>query len=389
MVFVPRTAPGDVVVAGVGFAEGARFGRGLLKEVEAPSPRRVEPPCAHYVEDRCGGCQLQHLALDAQREAKGDVVRDALVRIGKRDVEAPAVRGGELAWRYRRKLTLDLRAEGEGWVMGLHPYDRPADVFQLRDCPITDERVMAAWREIMAAGSLLPRASRLRVAVRWLARGAAVVVEGGLEWPKIIVSRFVRQVPRCVALWWVPEGGARRLVHDARGDADPGASFVQVNAEVAALLHAHVVDRALSYEPRTVVDGYAGAGSTAIPLAERGVAVTAIELDADATAWSAARLPAPSRAVAARVEEALEEALPADLVLLNPPRAGLDERVTSVLANAAERPRAIIYVSCNPATLARDVARLPGWRVAGLTSFDMFPQTAHVETVCELVPEAA
>ena len=79
--------------------------------------------------------------------------------------------------------------------------------------------------------------------------------------------------------------------------------------------------------------------------------------------------------------------LPADAVLVNPPRAGVHERVAAALA--ATPPAHLVYVSCNPATLARDVARLPGFRVAAVTAFDMFPQTAHVETVCELVPEAA
>ena len=83
----------------------------------------------------------------------------------------------------------------------------------------------------------------------------------------------------------------------------------------------------------------------------------------------------------------LTDALPADVVLLNPPRVGVDAAVTGALAAGDPRPRAIIYVSCDPATLARDVSRLPGWRVASLDCYDMFPQTAHVETVCELVPE--
>ncbi|HEX5580774.1 MAG TPA: hypothetical protein VFX39_04300, partial [Gemmatimonadaceae bacterium] len=131
----------------------------------------------------------------------------------------------------------------------------------------------------------------------------------------------------------------------------------------------------------------AGAGDTAAALAARGVRVTAVELDREAAAWAAARLPEGSRAVAARVEDALDDLLPADVVILNPPRGGVDERVTAALA--ARPPRAIVYVSCNPATLARDLARLPGLRPAGVVAFDMFPQTAHVETVCELVPEGA
>jgi 23S rRNA (uracil1939-C5)-methyltransferase len=85
----------------------------------------------------------------------------------------------------------------------------------------------------------------------------------------------------------------------------------------------------------------------------------------------------------------LAGALPADVVVLNPPRAGVDAAVTAVLEAGAAETRAVIYVSCDPATLARDLARMPRWRIASLVCFDMFPQTAHVETVCELVPEAA
>src|SRR5581483_5295898 len=106
-----------------------------------------------------------------------------------------------------------------------------------------------------------------------------------------------------------------------------------------------------------------------------------------AAVWCAKRLPPGSRALAARVEDALPDALPADVVILNPPRAGVDPRVTATLQETTPPPRAVIYVSCNPATLARDLARLPRWRIASLVAFDMFPQTAYVETVCELVPE--
>jgi 23S rRNA (uracil1939-C5)-methyltransferase len=89
------------------------------------------------------------------------------------------------------------------------------------------------------------------------------------------------------------------------------------------------------------------------------------------------------------VEDVLAGALPADVVLLNPPRTGVHEQVSVALQSAESPPRALIYVSCDPATLARDLSRMPRYRVVGLEAFDMFPQTAHVETVCELVPEAA
>lgn len=385
VVFVPRTAPGDV--ARVRIAAGKRFARGMLESLEVASPLRVAPTCAHYEGDRCGGCQLQHLSYGAQLAAKGVVIADALRRIGKRDVAAPDVERSDAQWRYRRKLTLHLRRRGSGWVAGLHPYDDPRSVFDLRDCPITDEAVLAVWSELRPAFGLLPAAPELRVSVRLLETGASVVVEGGAVWRA--AERLLVVAPSVTELWWRPAEGRTRRVASRDGDARAGASFVQVNARVAASLRAHVLERVRAHEPARVVDGYAGAGDTALPLAADGRTVVAIELDGDAVAGFRDRLAAPSRAITGRVEDHLGAALPADVVLLNPPRAGVDARVTAALEGAAAAPRAIVYVSCDPATMARDVARMPRYRVASLRAFDMFPQTAHVETVCELVPEAA
>jgi 23S rRNA (uracil1939-C5)-methyltransferase len=174
-----------------------------------------------------------------------------------------------------------------------------------------------------------------------------------------------------------------------------GASFTQVNPGVAAALREWVVSLATAGKPQTAVDAYAGTGDIAMALAKHGIRVTAIELDRDAARVSAARLPEGSRAIALPVEVALPNALPADVVILNPPRAGLDPRVPEMLAPRTENPpgrrpgpRTIIYVSCNPATLARDLGRMDSYRVKSLRGFDMFPQTAHVETVCELVAAA-
>ncbi len=149
-------------------------------------------------------------------------------------------------------------------------------------------------------------------------------------------------------------------------------------------MRAHVLALVQAHAPTRVVDAYAGVGDTAEPIARAGASVVAIELDRAASRVAAARLPAGSRAVADTVEHAMAGALPADLVVLNPPRAGTAAAVTRRSSSAVPRRGAIIYVSCDPATLARDVGRLPSYRVASVVGFDMFPQTAHVETVCEL-----
>jgi 23S rRNA (uracil1939-C5)-methyltransferase len=380
VVFVPRSAPGDRLRARV--AAKRSFGRGIIEELLVPGDARIDPPCPHYTHDRCGGCQIQHLRYDAQLAAKSEIIGDGLRRIGKRLVVSPPVRASEKQWRYRSKLTLAMRRRGDRWVIGLHPYDDPIGVFQLNDCPITDERVVAVWREIMRAADHLPDVASLRGAVRLLSDGgASFVLEGATRWPAW--EAFAAAVPSVTSLWWQPEERDRRLLLSRR-DAGDSASFTQINPTVAAELHAFVVDRAATTNASHVVDAYAGSGATAVPLAQRGCRVTAIELDADAAWECGRRLPSGSTSLSGRVELLLPRALPADLVLLNPPRTGLHEDVPALLQAAPDAPQRLIYVSCNPATLGRDLARMPRYTIRHVEAFDMFPQTAHVETVCEL-----
>ena len=390
VVFVPRTAPGDRVRAEL--RPKGRFAQGRLRTVLEPSPLRVEPPCEHYERDRCGGCQVQHLSPEAQLAAKGGIVRDAIVRIGKRQVEIPAVRPSPTAWRYRNKLTLAMRRHGSNWIAGLHPYDAPGRVFALRECPITSEDVLKVWRSVLQAAAWLPDEDSLRGAVRADGGGASFVLEGGSAWP--LADRFFLEVPLLTSLWWTPERGERRLLH-ARGNAPGSPAFAQVNPAMARELRVYVLDRITAHAPEFVVDAYAGTGELAIELEHRRIAVATIELDAEAVGRARAQLSSGARVIQGRVEDVLDRVLPADLIVLNPPRTGLHERIPALLERAAgDNPAPVgrptlIYVSCNPATLARDTARLPSYRVASLAAFDMFPQTAHVETVCELVPEAA
>lgn len=384
VVFVPRTAPGDIVTATV--TGKGHFARGALRAVVQPSPTRVDPLCPHYTCDRCGGCQLQHMTYESQLAAKQRMIADAMFRIGKRQVELSMVHPSPDAWRYRTKLTLALRRKLAGWIAGLHRYDDPAQVFPVMDCLITDSRVVAVWREVMAASQHFPDELALRASVQWTAEGAVFTLLGGRRWSDH--ERFFEQVPTLAALYWEPLERPRVLLADRRKVRAPGASFSQANPGVATLLRRHVVERVMSYAPDTVVDAYAGSGDLGVELAEHGVRVTTIELDGDAVEWSRARLPEGGTAVRGRVEEVLGDWLPTDVLVLNPPRTGVHQDVPALLERDP-KPRAVVYISCDPATLARDVARLPGYRVASLVAFDMFPQTSHVETVCELVPEAA
>src|SRR5258706_1454402 len=106
--------------------------RGRSLRLVESSPQRVEPVCAHYTADSCGGCQLQHLSYEGQLQAKSGIIRDSLTRIGRLSVDDPVVEPSEHPWRYRRKLTLFIRQRGDGRIAGMHPLDKPDAVFEVR-----------------------------------------------------------------------------------------------------------------------------------------------------------------------------------------------------------------------------------------------------------------
>ena len=396
--FVPRTAPGDV--AQVAYVTHARFARGKVLNVITPSPARTDPLCSHYVRDRCGGCQLQHMSQQSQEHSRQVIVRDALARVGSRSVELPPIVSGS-PWRYRTRLTLTLVRRGRRWIGGLHPFDDPSRVFQLRECPITDRMLVDAWKALQPFLADLHASGTLRLELRLAEDGRSVAValeadeawDGTAEWSNSVLA----SPSNISAVWWRVAGGEYENMDVTTDHAtnSEAPSFTQVNPEVAQLLREYVLEQVVAFNPRNVVEGYAGSGMLALDLAMKNVIVMAIESDPAATAIAERRLAdfAGCGVITGTVEAALAGVLPADVVVLNPPRRGVDAAVTELLEtalNSTAAPneiRAIVYVSCDPATLARDLARLPSWRIQSIRLFDMFPQTSHVETVCVLVPE--
>jgi 23S rRNA (uracil1939-C5)-methyltransferase len=379
-VFVPRTAPGDLVEL-TGVRVHRRFARARLERVVEASPNRAEPRCPHYVADECGGCQLQHLSPAAQLEARRAFVGDALRRIAKRDVADPEITPADHGYGYRAKLTLAASADGRR--IGLHPYDRPADVFDLDRCHITRPELMSLWQVLRPLRSLFPR--RLEhLVLRLDRRGGRHLMfrtGGGDAWTggARLHDELVRR-GQPATVWWQPEGGAVRTVAGA-SEAFPVTAFEQVYPEMGDRVREFAVTSLGDVAGRHVWDLYAGVGETTARLVAAHASVESVESDRQAVAAAEARGPAARRHVG-RVEDVLDELKPPDLVLTNPPRTGMHERVTARLERG--RPRRVVYISCDPATLARDLLRLPSYRPTLVRSFDLFPQTAHVETVAML-----
>jgi 23S rRNA (uracil1939-C5)-methyltransferase len=381
-VFVPRTAPGDLVEV-TGLREHKRYARARLARVVEPSPHRVEPRCPHYVQDECGGCQLQHVDSETQLASRRSFVGDALRRIAKRDAPGPPIVPAEKTFDYRTKLTLHVREGGRR--IGLYRYDRPDQIFDLKWCHITVPELMELWQMVRKLRTLLP--PQLEQVVLRLDRGGGrhllVRVGPGEVWSG--ADHLYRELGRNgtpATIWWQPEGGAPRAMAGS-GEAFPATVFEQVHPEMGDRVRQFAVEQLGEVSGRKVWDLYAGIGETTALLTARGAIVESVELDRRAVAEAEARGPA-ARRLAGRVEDLLRKLGRPDLVIVNPPRTGMDERVASELDRV--RPDRLVYISCDPATLARDLLRLEHFELVGVQAFDLFPQTTHVETVAVLEP---
>jgi 23S rRNA (uracil1939-C5)-methyltransferase len=344
-VFIPFAAPGDRV--GVRIVEERRnFARGEIVEILAPGPARRAPRCRHF--GVCGGCDLQHVAYEAQAEAKAGFVRESLRRLGGIDWpgEIPVRTGPEFGYRTRTQLQSSAGRVGY-FRAGSH------EVVAIGQCPV-----------------LVPELEALAVATRardldgpiHLAAGDAVAV--------------------------VAAPGAR--VHRRIGGFDlefGAAAFFQGNRFLAETL---VREATSGVCGRLAVDLYAGSGLFTLALAPAFGEVLGIESDRPAAAQGMenAGLNGATnvRFVAADVAAwlARNAAARPDLVLLDPPRAGTGPLVANAIAALA--PPAIHYVSCDPATLARDLRVLvgAGYEIRSVVAVDLFPQTHHVESVVRL-----
>ena len=398
VVFVQRTAPGDEVRVRVTHGK-PRWARGQLRELCVPSPDRVSPACPYYEE--CGGCTLQHIAYPQQLHWKGDAVRAALARISHVDVEPPEVVPSPQERGYRSRVTFTLmRLQGGRVVAGFHHLDAPHRIVDVEEgCILPEPAVASVWTGLRGAwgegARRLPAGRKLRLTLRAVDEGVILVVEGGRGPGR--PDLLLREVQGLVAVWAArPEAGAKLLaglprVHDTRfgRTVHTGAtSFLQVNREASEALHRWVVEQGGVTPGERAVDAYCGAGLYGRELARCGADVLGIERDGVAAKAAARDAPESFTVWTGAVEDRLPEALPADLVVLNPPRSGVDATVTDVLQ--AEGPPRLIYVSCDPATLARDIGRLSSsYQVVDVRAFDLFPQTSHVEVVVVLKRTAA
>ena len=377
-VFVPFALPGERVRIRL-VEEKKRYARAELLEVLESSPERSEPLCVHF--GLCGGCHYQHLPYQKQLEIKAEILRDQLVRIGKLD--DPPVKPtvpSPREYYYRNHVQFHLTPQGQ---LGYHEAISN-EVFAIQECHLPEEPINAVWPLL----EIEPLPGLQRVSIR---TGAAEDVLVTLESEDPLLPEFsVEDLPISVAHLG-PSGtqvlaGSDHVVMEVLGRSFrvSAGSFFQVNIPMAEKMVEHLLTYLPLQRSATILDVYAGVGLFSAFLAPKVEHLIAIE-----------ESPAAAEDFVVNLDEfdhvdlyeaAAEQILPVleaqpQVILVDPPRSGIDRTALDGILNL--KPELVAYVSCDPATLARDGRRLSreGFRLIQATPFDLFPQTYHIESI--------
>ena len=418
-VFVPYALPGELVEAQIEEVKKT-YARGRLLKILRKSADRVEPKCKVY--HACGGCQLQHLSYEAQLKAKRQQVIDAVSRIGKRpDLFVGETLPAEHPWNYRNKMQFPIGRRKDRTVIGCFAHGSH-DIIDTHECHIQkqgNDAIVNAVREIVDQLHISVYDEDRHTGVLRHVMGRvgkngelmAVLVTATKELPK--AREFVRllreKVPKLTSiqqniqtyhnnvilgretklLWGKP------TILDSLGRLDfhiSARSFFQVNSEQAEVLYNKALEFAGLSGQEIVIDAYCGTGTITLFLARKARRVYGIEivkpaiLDARQNARdnhikNAEFIVGDATVVMPKL---YKQGIRPDVVVVDPPRAGCTPVVLETFAQM--EPKRIVYVSCNPASLARDIAILDGvgYRAEKVQPVDMFPFSSHVETVCLL-----
>ena len=414
--FVNGAIAGDTVLAKVTKLNKS-YGFAKLLKILSPSPNRTEPICPKF--DECGGCRIMNMTYEAQCEFKRQLVYDALKRIGGIEAEVGFV-GATEPLRYRNKMVFPFSEKGE-WGFykgGTH------EVVPLKDCPLGDvlnarildtvrdfcknnhipsyneknhsgvlrrvfTRVSAETGEMMvvisANSDKLPNSDKLVATLSELSpRIASVILNINKKRTNLVLG------DKNVTLW-----GKDTISDNLLGfsyEISPH-SFFQINHAQTERLYNKALEYAEIDDTKTVFDLYCGIGTISLSAAKLAKKVVGVEIvpqaieNAKKNAKTNGIENAEFYCAAAEdiTPKLIEQGIKPDTVILDPPRKGSDEKTLSAIVSA--KPERIVYVSCNPATLARDVRFLTenGYKLTDATAFDLFPQTSHIETVCKMI----
>jgi len=384
-IFVPYAIPGEKITARI-VQDRGRFAYAEGVTLLEPSPHRTEPRCPHFGPGRCGGCHFQHIEYTAQLALKQRIVAEQLARIGgiEEAPVQPTIPSPE-AWGYRTHATFHITEEGKPAFVGTDE----RSLIPIEECHI----IRPELQELLEIMEFEPPASegeridRVRVQVgsdpndRLIAISTEDDTLPAVEINLPVQVSFLSSDEEPQALI-----GTGKVTYTLRGRTfqTTAGSFFQVNLAQAETLIELVLERLALTGAENVLDLYSGVGLFTAFLAERAALVTAIE--GSPTAVDDAEVNLADFENVTLVEGLVEEALsgldgPVDCIVLDPPRTGVEPTALDAIIETGARR--VVYVSCDPATLARDAKRLlaKGYQLVDVQPVDMFPQTFHIECV--------
>ncbi|HSZ62739.1 MAG TPA: 23S rRNA (uracil(1939)-C(5))-methyltransferase RlmD [Terriglobales bacterium] len=424
-VFVPFVLPGEKIEAALR-QEKPGFARGSITQVIEASPDRVDARCPYF--GQCGGCHYQHIPYERQLEFKADILRETLRRIAKIELPSEIRTHASPPWNYRNRARLHVRIAPE-FALGYFRFNSH-EFLPIRECPISSPLLNRVIARLLELGGLNCPATVEEIELfadaadehllAWAFCGRAARQKDLLRWSEAVQS----QLPEIRGMTFLSSRRAserrsteQRLEDDAPSDAKSLAQFgassiryetknheYQVSAGAFFQVNRFLIDELISVVTGNTcgdvaLDLYAGVGLFSVPLAEKFRHILGVEASHTSHADFVQNVPANVKAVVARTSDFLRRDYPKsdyqrneypnkrlvrqrpDLVVLDPPRTGAGKAVIASLVELGA-PR-VRYVSCDPATLARDIALLlaAGYRIEEAHLFDLFPETFHIESV--------
>lgn len=401
VIFIPFTAIGDRISCKIKEVKRS-FAKGICIAILKPSPSRITPRCPYF--QTCGGCQLQHLDDQAKKKYQIEAVSDALERIG--GLELPPIKwvSAESPWAYRRHITLHLKPQENGFIAGYIGEDKQS-LIQVKTCPIFNEKNDNILEEVNDILKGLNNSLKIEGRLTLLKSDLNQIVlsfnfdhpfqidqkefQNILKKNRRIKGVLVRTPKKMLKI------GEFHCIEKINGidfHFSP-ETFIQNNAEQSANIYKEIRKWGSESQTSTVFDLYCGFGITSLILAQENHLVIGMEINQQAINFANhnAQINGFSSGKVRFIQGDVEKLLPVELkknqpslVLINPPRAGVSKKVIETLLHS--QLKEIIYISCMPSTLARDLSifNKNGYQAESSIIYDMFPQTAHIETLTHL-----
>lgn len=398
VVFVPFTAVGDRILCRITEVKRS-FAKGTLIELQYASHYRTEPLCPYF--GTCGGCQLQHLQKEAQLKYKLNAVTDALKRIGHLSIPPFSITPATTNWSYRRHITLHLKPKKEGFEAGYIGQDNRSLVV-VETCPIFNEPHHPILKQLQQLVEQIPNPLQQEGRVTILKNHRHQFILSFQFGSKFVINLKVfqsalQQSPHFAGITVQTPGEQISLGDPYCEEKIEGVTFrfspqtfIQNHPEQSLNIYRQICQLASQSFQHPVLDLYCGFGMISLLLAQQGHAVTGIEVNAEAIRFAQENALLNHLKNIQFIQGGVEKTLPlwlkthqTSLIIVNPPRQGLTQAVVQALLKA--KTDSLIYVSCMPATLARDLSVLcKNYQIEEGHIYDMFPQTAHIETLVYL-----